>query len=135
MRRLLLGTTLLLVAAMVASLGVQRVFHLGLTTVLWPVEPDRHERALISAAGSGDVTTVRSLLAQGVRAEPETLIAAATGAFEPFFGGSGCARHAEIARLLLDANPRLKPGHNPRAYVLLRASRIRRCDVVNRLIE
>ena len=118
---------------MVASLGVQRVFHLGLTSVLWPVEPDRHERALIIAAGSGDVMTVRSLLAQGVRADPETFIAAATGAFEPIFDSSGCARHAEIARLLLDANPKLQPGHNPRAYVLLRASRIRRCEDVNRL--
>jgi len=135
MRRLLLGIALLLVAAMVASLGVQRVFHLGLTSVLWPIEPDRQERALIIAAGSGDVMTVRVLLAQGVRAEPETFNAAVTGPFEPFYDSSGCARHAEIARLLLDANPRLKPGKNARAYVVRRASRTRRCDDVNRLID
>ena len=133
-RPLFLGAALLL-AALVAFVGVQRSFQLGLTTVLWPVEPDRRERALIIAAGSGDVATVRSLLAQGVRPEPETFNAAVTGAFDPIYGRSGCARHAEVAQLLLNVNPRLRPGNSARARVVRRATWMRRCDDVNRLIE
>jgi hypothetical protein len=134
MRRLLFGTALVLVAALVAFLGTQRFVDLGLATVLTPIEPDTRERALIIAAGSGDVSTVRSLLAHGVRPEPETFNAAVIGAFDPIYGKSGCARHAEVARMLLDANPRLRPGNTARATVVRRATRIRGCDDVNRLI-
>ena len=133
MKRLSLATALL-TAVLFAVFGAQRFFDLGLTTMLTPIEPDTRERALIIAAGSGDVSTVRSLLAQGVRPEPETFNAAVIGAFDPIYGKSGCARHAEVARLLLDANPRLRPGNSARANVVRRATRIRGCADVNRLI-
>lgn len=57
-----------------------------------------------------------------------------TGAFEPWYGSSGCVRHAEVARLLLDANPRLSPGNRARALAVRRAAWIRGCDEVYRLI-
>jgi hypothetical protein len=123
-----------LAAVAVAVFGAPRLFDLGLSTVLTPIEPDSRERALIIAAGSGDVSTVRSLLAQGVRPEPETFNAATTGAFDPIYGRSGCARHAEVAQMLLDVNPRLRPGNSARASVVRRATWMRRCDEVNRLI-
>jgi hypothetical protein len=67
MRRLVLVASLVLVAALVAvvaDLGIRRSLYLGVATALWPIEPDSRERALIIAAGSGDVSTVRSLLAR-----------------------------------------------------------------------
>lgn len=119
-----------MVAVLLYGLGNAR----ALSIVLIPVEPDARERALIVAAGSGDVPAVRALLAQGVRPEPETFNAAVTGAFEPWYGSSGCVRHAEVARLLLDANPRLRPGNRARALAVRRAAWIRGCDEVYRLI-
>ena len=47
--------------------------------------PDARQRELRLAAGAGKVASVRNLLAQGVRPEPETLAAAAIGAFEPIY--------------------------------------------------
>ena len=123
-----------LTAALFALFGAQRFFDLGLTTMLTPIEPDTRERALIIAAGSGDVSTVRSLLAKGVRPEPETFNAAVTGAFAPVYGGSGCARQAEVTRILLDANPGLRPRNTARAQVVRSAAWMRGCADVNRLI-
>ena len=138
MRRLFLVASLVLVAALVAAFaafGPQRLLDVGLSTVLTPIEPDSRERALIIAAGSGDVSKVRSLLAEGVRPEPETFNAAVTGAFDPIYGRSGCVRHAEVAQMLLNANPRLRPGNNARATIVRRATWVRRCEDVNRLLE
>lgn len=53
-----------------------------------PVESDARQRELLLAAGAGKVASVRGLLAQGVRAEPETLAAAVSGAFEPITAGA-----------------------------------------------
>ena len=126
--------TALLTAVLVALFGAQRFFHLGLTTMLTPIEPDTRERALIIAAGSGDVSTVRSMLAQGVRPEPETFNAAVIGAFDPMYGRSGCARHAEVARMLLDVNPRLRSRNTARAHVVRSAAWMRGCSDVYRLV-
>ena len=130
MFRMIVVVAAVVMVAVILSLRNDR----ALSTVLTPIEPDARERALIIAAGSGDVSTVRSLLAQGVRPEPETLNAAVIGAFDPIYGKSGCARHAEVARMLLDVNPRLRPGNSARAQVVRRATWIRGCDEVNRLI-
>ena len=132
--RWVLLASILIAAGMVADLGVRRSFHLGLATVLAPIEPDTRERALIIAAGSGDVPTVRALLAQGVRPEPETFNAAIVGAYDPIYGRSGCGRHAEVTQLLLDVNPRLRPADNARGNVVRQATRIRGCDEVSQLI-
>lgn len=59
MKRLSFATAVLAAVAF-AVFGAQRLFDLGLSTVLTPIEPDSRERALIIAAGSGDVSTVRS---------------------------------------------------------------------------
>ena len=121
--------------ALVADLGLRRSFYLGLATALTPIEPDTRERALLIAAGAGQVCTVRSLLAQGVRAEPETINAAVLGVFEPIYSWSGCERHAEVARMLLNANPRIRPGTDARGAVIRRAVRMRGCRDVYRLIS
>ena len=44
--RWVLLASILIAAGMVADLGVRRSFHLGLATVLAPIEPDTRERAL-----------------------------------------------------------------------------------------
>jgi hypothetical protein len=59
---------------------------------------------------------------------------AVIGAFDPIYGPSGCARHAEVARMLLKVNPRLRSGNSARANVVRRATSLRGCDDVNRLI-
>ena len=121
-------------AALVADLGPRRSLYLGLATALTPVEPDTRERALLIAAGAGQVATVRSLLAAGVRAEPEAFTAAVTGIFEPVYSWSGCERHAEVTLILLAANPRLRPANNARGNVVRNAARIRGCTEVSRLL-
>jgi hypothetical protein len=126
----LVVAALVVVAVILSGLRNER----ALSTALTPIEPDARERALIIAAGSGDVSTVRSLLAQGVRPEPETFNAAVIGAFDPIYGKGGCARHAEVARMLLEVNPRLRPRNSARATVVRRATWIRGCADVNRLI-
>ena len=133
MKRLWLAAALLAPIALGVSFAVLSS-EAALSAVLTPIEPDTRERALIIAAGSGDVAAVRSLLAQGVRAEPETFNAAVIGAFEPRYGPSGCARHAEVTQLLLGANPRLRLGHTVRATVVRRATWTRGCRDVDRLI-
>ena len=102
--------------------------------VLTPVESDARQRELLLAAGAGKVAAVRSLLAQGVRPEPETLAAAATGAFEPIYSWSGCDRHAAVTRLLLNANPNLRLGSGRRGNLLRKAAWIRGCSDVYRLV-
>lgn len=132
--RWMLIASLVGAAALVADLGLRRSFYLGLATALTPVEPDTRERALLIAAGSGQVSTVRSLLAAGVRAEPEAFNAAVIGVFEPIYSWSGCERHAEVTRMLLDANPRLRPRNNVRGNMVRNAARLRGCSAVSRLI-
>ena len=122
------------VAGLVGVLGLQRSLYLGVSTVLTPIESDTRERALLIAAGAGRVTTVRALLAQGIRPDQETFAAAVTGAFEPIYSWSGCDRHAEVTRMLIKANPRLRPADDARAGVMRTAVRIRGCEEVNRLI-
>ena len=67
--------------------------------------------------------------------DPEAFNAAIIGAFDPIYGRSGCARHAEVGRMLLNANPRLRPGSDARAHIVRGATRIRGCDEVTRLIQ
>ncbi|HVG71040.1 MAG TPA: hypothetical protein VM819_09020, partial [Vicinamibacterales bacterium] len=102
MRRLFLAASLVLVAALVAvvaDLGIRRSLYLGVATALWPIEPDTRERALIIAAGAGQVANVQSLLAEGVRPEPETLNAAVTRAAAPAVNRLEDARHGRVQRL------------------------------------
>jgi hypothetical protein len=137
MRRLFLVASLVLAAALAAvvpDLGIRRSVYLGVATALWPIEPDTRERALIIAAGAGQVSNVQALLAEGVRPEPETLNAAVTGVFEPFYSWSGCSRHAAVTRMLLDANPRIRPANNARGRAVRTAAWMRRCPEVYRLI-
>ena len=137
MRRFFLVVSLVLAAALVAvvaDLGIGRLFYLGVTNALRPIEPDSRERALIIAAGAGQVSNVQALLAGGVRPEPETLNAAVTGVFEPIYSWSGCSRHAAVTRMLLEANPRIRPANDARGRAVRTAAWMRRCPEVYRLI-
>lgn len=133
MKQPILAVALLVLLSLVAGFSVlsnERV----MLKVLTPVESDAGQRELLLAAGAGKVASVRSLLAQGIRPEPETLAAAATGAFEPIYSWSGCDRHATVTRLLLDANPKLRLGHDRRGDLLRKVARIRGCRDVYRLV-
>jgi hypothetical protein len=132
-KQLLVAGSVLALLSLLAGFGVVSNTSLMLK-VLTPVESDARQRELLLAAGAGKVASVRSLLAQGVRPEPETLAAAATGAFEPIYSWSGCDRHAAVTRLLLDANPRLRLGKDRRGDLLRKAAWIRGCSDVYRLV-
>jgi hypothetical protein len=133
MKRLTLAASLVGVAALVAGVTLLSNDAVMLK-VLTPVESDAGQRELLLAAGAGKVASVRRLLAQGVRPEPETLAAAVTGPFEPIYSWSGCNRHEEVTRLLLDANPRLRLGNDHRGNLLKKAARLRGCRDVYRLV-
>ena len=133
MKRLVLTASVVGLLALLA--GFSLVFNeSAMLHVLTPIESDTRQRELLLAAGAGKVASVRSLLAQGVRPEPETLAAAAIGAFEPIYSWSGCDRHAEVTRLLLDANPRLRLGSDHRGRALMKAVWVRGCSDVYRLV-
>jgi hypothetical protein len=131
--RILIAISLLLSLALLAGFSLLSN-ESAMLKVLTPVESDARQRELLLAAGAGKVASVRSLLAQGVRPEPETLAAAAAGAFEPIYSSSGCDRRAQVTQLLLDANPKLRLGHDRRREVLKNVVWIRGCGDVYRLI-
>jgi hypothetical protein len=133
MRQTIVAVALLAVLSLSACLIVLSNKSVMLK-VLTPVESDARQRELLLAAGAGEVASVRSLLEQGVRPEPETLAAAATGAFEPIYSWRGCDRHLEVTRLLLDANPKLRLGNDRRGDLVRKSAWIRGCGDVYRLI-
>jgi hypothetical protein len=131
---------LILAGSLVAVLSMAAGFILlsnesAMLSVLTPVESDARQRELLLAAGAGKVASVRGLLAQGVRPEPETLAAAVTGAFDPIYSWSGCDRHAEVTRLLLAANPKLRLGTDRRADFLKNTVWVRGCSDIYRLVS
>ena len=133
MKQLIVGASSLGLLCVLAGFGLLSS-ESAMLKVLTPVESDARQRELLLAAGAGKVASVRSLLAQGIRPEPETLAAAATGAFEPVYSWSGCDRHATVTRLLLDANPKLRLGNDRRGDLLRKVARLRGCRDVYRLI-
>jgi hypothetical protein len=130
---MLIAVSLLLPLAFLAGVSLLSN-ESAMLTVLTPVESDIHQRELLLAAGAGKVASVRVLLAQGARPEPETLAAAVTGAFDPIYSWSGCDRHAEVTRLLLAANPKLRLGGDRRGDILKKAVWVRGCKDVYRLV-
>jgi hypothetical protein len=132
-KQLIVGASSLGLLCVLAGFGLLSS-ESAMLKVLTPVESDARQRELLLAAGAGKVASVRSLLAQGIRPEPETLAAAATGAFEPVYSWSGCDRHATVTRLLLDANPKLRLGNDRRGDLLRKVARLRGCRDVYRLI-
>ena len=72
---------LVLCALLATGCGIGPVED-ALSHAFEPMEPDARARQLLIASGAGHVSEVRRLPAQGVRAEPEMLAAAVTGAFE-----------------------------------------------------
>ena len=133
MKQLILGGSSLAVLCALAGFGLVSN-ESAMLKVLTPIESDARQRELLLAAGAGKVASVRSLLAEGVRPEPETLAAAATGPFEPVYSWSGCDRHAAVTRLILEANPKLRLGNDRRGQLLRKAAWIRGCRDVSRLI-
>ena len=130
MRRLFIVTALA-VAAGIGLLSSRSV----MSALLTPFESDTSQRELLIAAGAGKVSEVRTLLAQGIRPEPETVAAAVVGVFEPIYSWSGCDRHADVTRMLLAASPKLRLGAQWRADLVRKAARLRRCGEVHRLLE
>jgi len=73
-KQLILGGSSLAVLCALAGFGLVSS-ESAMLKVLTPVESDARQRELLLAAGAGKVASVRSLLAEGVRPEPETSIA------------------------------------------------------------